>query len=106
MRRFDFLGGGTMSAETMILEILESLKNPAVLLEILGYTGTALIVISMMMSSVTKLRIVNMSGSVITTIYSAICGTWPIVFLNVSLFLINGFHLVRDHIARKKEKAE
>ena len=95
-----------MSAEIMISDILELLKSPAVWLEILGYTGTLLIVISMMMSSVTKLRIINMLGSVITTIYSAICGTWPIVFLNVSLFLINGFHLVRDHIARKKEKAE
>ena len=95
-----------MSAEIILAELLESLKDPMVLLEILGYTGTALIVISMMMSSVTKLRIVNMSGSVITTIYSAICGTWPIVFLNVSLFLINGFHLVRDHIAKKKKNSE
>ena len=95
-----------MSTEIMISDILELLKNPAVWLEIWGYTGTLLIVISMMMSSVTKLRIVNMSGSVITTIYSAICGTWPIVFLNVSLFLINGFHLVRDHIAKKKKNAE
>ena len=95
-----------MSAEIILAELLESLKDPTVLLEILGYTGTALIVISMMMSSVTKLRIVNMSGSVITTIYSAICGTWPIVFLNVSLFLINGFHLVRDHITKKKKNAE
>ena len=95
-----------MSAEIMISDILELLKSPAVWLEILGYTGTMLVVISMMMSSVTKLRIVNMSGSVITTIYSAICGTWPIVFMNVSLFLINGFHLVKNHIAKKKETAE
>ena len=86
----------------MFAEILEYIKRPEVLIEILGYCGTALIVISMMMSSVTKLRIVNMSGSVITTIYAAICGTWPIVLLNVSLFLINLYHLVKD----KKNKKE
>lgn len=86
----------------MLAEMLEYIKRPEVLIEILGYSGTALIVISMMMSSVTKLRIVNMLGSVITTIYAAICGTWPIVLLNVSLFLINLYHLVKD----KKNKKE
>lgn len=84
-------------------EILMTLMDPKVLLEILGYTGTALIVISMMMSSVTKLRIVNMSGSVITTIYAAICGTWPIVLLNISLFLINGYHLIKDRRNKKEQ---
>ena len=81
----------------MLAQIFEYITRPEVLLEMLGYSGTALIVISMMMSSVTKLRIVNMSGSVITTIYAAICGTWPIVLLNVSLFVINGSHLIKDH---------
>lgn len=72
-------------------------------LEIFGYIGTALVVLSMMMSSVTKLRIINMSGSVISAIYAGICNTWPIVVLNVSLFLINGFHLLRDAKMRKKQ---
>ena len=93
-----------MSPELLLEAIFEAVKDPKVLLEILGYIGTALIVISMMMSSVTKLRIVNMSGSVITTIYSALSGAWPIVFLNVSLFLINGYHLVKD--AKNKKKTE
>ncbi len=73
-----------------------------ILLEIFGYIGTVLVVVSMMMTSVTKLRVVNMCGSVISAIYAGICGTWPIVVMNVSLFLINGFHLVRGAMAKKK----
>ena len=88
----------------MFTEILEYIKRPEVLIEILGYSGTALIVISMMMSSVTKLRIINMLGSVVTTIYATICGTWPIVLLNVSLFLINLHHLVKDRKHKKDNK--
>lgn len=92
-----------MTAEIILAEILESLKKPEVLLEIFGYLGTVLVVVSMMMTSVTKLRIVNMCGSVISAIYAGICGTWPIVVMNVCLFVINGFHLVREHIRKKKE---
>lgn len=80
--------------------------NTNIYLEIFGYIGTALVVISMMMTSVTKLRIFNMSGSVISAIYAGICGTWPIVVLNISLFLINGFHLIRDAVKKKKSSGE
>ena len=73
------------------------------MLEAFGYLGTTLVVVSMMMSSVTKLRIVNMSGSVISAIYAAICGTWPIVVMNVCLFIINGAHLIKGAIAKKSK---
>lgn len=74
-----------------------------IMLEAFGYLGTILVVMSMMMSSVTKLRIINMSGSVISAIYAAICGTWPIVVMNVCLFIINGTHLIRGAVAKKSE---
>ncbi len=66
-----------------------------IMLEIFGYIGTVLILVSMMMTSVVKLRIVNMTGSLISVIYSAIHGTWPVVFLNTGLMIINAFQLVR-----------
>lgn len=77
--------------------------NGSIYLEIFGYIGTALVVISMMMTSITKLRIVNMSGSVISAIYAGICGTWPIVVMNVSLFMINSFHLIKDHLVKRRD---
>lgn len=63
--------------------------------EIFGYTGTALILISMMMTSVVKLRIINMSGSLISMIYAVVTNTWPVVILNLGLIIINTVQLVR-----------
>ena len=63
--------------------------------ELVGYTGTVLILLSMMMTSVVKLRIVNMTGSLISVIYGIVCNTWPVVFLNLGLIIINAVQLVR-----------
>lgn len=71
-------------------------------LEIFGYIGTTLVVISMMMSSLNKLRIINICGSIISTIYAIICNTWPIAVMNISLILINLFHLIKDFIKKTK----
>lgn len=65
-----------------------------ILLEIFGYIGSALVVVSMLMTSVTKLRIINMCGSVISTIYSVIVGAWPIVIMNGCIMAINFYHVV------------
>ena len=71
-------------------------------LEIFGYIGTALVLLSMMMTSVTKLRVINMCGSVISAIYAAGSNTWPIVVMNICLIAINGYHLIRE----SRRKAE
>ena len=72
-------------------------------LELFGYLGTLLILLSMMMTKLTWLRCFNMAGSVISAIYAAISGTWPVVVLNCGLFLINTVQLIRARINKKKE---
>ena len=72
-----------------------------IFLEIFGYIGSGLILLSMMMTSLEKLRWFNISGSVISMIYGAIMGTWPVVFLNVGTISINVVQIIRLH--RKKE---
>ncbi len=64
-------------------------------LEVFGYIGTALVIVSMLMTSVVKLRVINICGSVISTIYAIIGNAWPIVLLNTSLILINVIQLIR-----------
>lgn len=71
-----------------------------IFLEIFGYIGSGLILLSMMMTSVEKLRWFNISGSVISMIYGAVMGTWPVVFLNVGTISINVVQIIRLH--RKK----
>lgn len=73
-------------------------------LEIFGYIGTALVIISMMMKSINRLRIFNISGSVISTIYSIIAGAWPIVVMNVSLIAINSYHLLKAYLDKENKQ--
>lgn len=64
-------------------------------LEIIGYAGTALILLSMMMTSVRWLRWLNLIGSVLTMFYAGMNGTMPVFVLNLSLTVINGVQLYR-----------
>ena len=73
-------------------------------LEIFGYIGTALVIISMMMKSINRLRIFNIAGSVISTIYSIIAGAWPIVVMNVSLIAINSYHILKAYTDKENKQ--
>jgi hypothetical protein len=74
------------------------------LLEIFGYIGSGLILVSLMMTSVEKLRWFNISGSVISAIYAMILGTWPVVVLNVGTISINVVQIIR--LRRQKNQKE
>lgn len=74
-------------------------------LEIFGYIGTALVLMSMMMNSLTKLRLFNIAGSVISMIYAVFCSAWPVVFLNFGMIVINVIQLIRNARAAGKKAA-
>ncbi len=71
-------------------------------LEIFGYIGTAFVIVSMMMTSVLKLRIFNMCGALISLIYAVCVNAWPVAVLNACLLCINFVQTVR---ALKKREA-
>ena len=71
-------------------------------LEIFGYVGTALVICSMMMTSLLKLRIINISGSLISMIYSFICHAYPVAVMNFCLVLINAYHAIRGACRRER----
>ena len=73
-----------------------------IFLEIFGYIGSGLILLSMMMTSVTRLRWLNLGGSVFSMIYAFACATWPVFVLNLCLAVINSVQLIR--LGRKKEE--
>ncbi len=76
-----------------------------ILLEIFGYFGTALVLLSFLMHDIKWLRIFNMSGGLISLIYAIIKVTMPVVVLNVSLIIINAFQLIRILMKEKADKA-
>lgn len=71
-------------------------------LELLGWLGTGFVIVSMLMTSINKLRILNITGAVISAVYSALVGAWPVVGLNVALTVINAVQLIR---AKNKKEA-
>ena len=69
-------------------------------LELFGYLGTALVILSMMMSSVVRLRIINISGGIISLIYAILTNTMPVVVLNATLITINTIQVIRFYRCR------
>lgn len=61
--------------------------------EIIGYIGSLLVVVSMLMTSVIRLRVINMIGSAIFTGYALAIHSYPTAALNFSLVCINGYNL-------------
>lgn len=65
------------------------------IIELIGYLGSALVVVSMLMTSVVRLRVINLIGSVIFTIYALIIRSYPTAAMNLFLVGINVYHLYR-----------
>lgn len=78
--------------------------NADIWLEIFGYIGTALVIISMTMTSMFKFRVINICGGVISAIYAVFYGAWAVVVMNICLIVINIFHIARELYMRKKAK--
>ena len=75
--------------------------NPRIVLELFGYLGTALVLLSFTMRDIKWLRAVNMAGGFISLIYAILVNTMPVVVLNCSLIIINGVQLA---LIIKKER--
>lgn len=63
--------------------------NTSTIIEAVGYLGSALVLVSFLMSSVVKLRVVNTVGSVIFAIYALIIRSYPTAVMNFCLVCIN-----------------
>lgn len=65
------------------------------LLELVGYFASLLVLVSLLMTSVVKLRVINMIGSFIFAIYALCIGSLPTAVMNFCLVGVNIFYLVR-----------
>lgn len=64
-------------------------------LEIIGWVGSALVVVSLMQARVLRFRWMNLAGSVIATGYNAVVGIWPFAVMNGVIAVIDVYWLVR-----------
>ena len=67
--------------------------NTGTIIEAVGYLGSALVLVSFLMASVVKLRVVNSVGSAIFAVYALIIHSYPTAIMNICLLLINIYYL-------------
>jgi len=67
--------------------------STAMIIEIFGYIGCVFVIVSMLMTSVVKLRVINTVGSSISAVYAMIGHSYPLALVNASLVVINIYNL-------------
>lgn len=65
------------------------------MLEYLGYLASAIVLISLLMSSAKKLRWINLLGGIIFSIYGFLIGALPVGIMNASISIINIYYLFK-----------
>lgn len=62
--------------------------------ELIGYIGSAVLLISFLMPKINTLRVVNTVGCAIFVIYGILLSfKWPIIITNAAIILINIYYL-------------
>lgn len=64
------------------------------LIEMIGYISSILVLVSFLMSSVVKLRVINSIGAFTFAIYAMIIQSYPTAIMNFCLVAINIYYLV------------
>ena len=64
--------------------------------ELVGYLASALVVTALTMTSVVRLRMFSLAGSITFTIYGALIGSPPIVITNTAIAIINIWFLRKE----------
>lgn len=83
------------------------------MVEAFGYLGSILVVVSMLMTSVKRIRVMNSIGAGIFAIYALIIHSYPTALMNGTLVIINIYNLIQlarqdshyDLIDGKKEES-
>jgi hypothetical protein len=64
--------------------------------ELVGYLGSALVVTSLTMTSVVRLRLISLVGSATFFVYGLLIGSPPIIITNVAIAFINVWFLRKE----------
>lgn len=73
--------------------------------ELVGYVGSALVVISLMMRSLLRLRLINLVGATVFAVYGVLIDAAPVWAVNGAIAVIDVYHL-RGMLRRDREYFE
>ena len=63
--------------------------------ELIGYFGSILVAVSLMMKSLLRLRLINLLGALFFTIYGILLGAYPVAVLNGLIVGIDMYYLLQ-----------
>ena len=64
-------------------------------IEWIGYLASILIVVSLTMTSIIKLRVINTIGCILFVIYGVLVKSYPVALSNFAIILINLYNLYK-----------
>ena len=70
--------------------------------EVIGYVASALVVLSLAMTSVVRLRLISLAGSVVFVVYAVLIESVPIVITNVAIACLNLWFL-RNELGGRRD---
>ena len=88
-------GGPVPIWDGLIQERYGYKMDSGMIIEMIGYLGSVLVLISFLMSSVVKLRVINAVGSLVFAGYALIIHSYPTALMNFCLVGLNIYYLVR-----------
>ncbi len=65
------------------------------ILEIIGWIGSALVVLSLAQARVWRFRVMNFAGAILATFYNAVLGIWPFAAMNGIIAVIDAYWIAR-----------
>ena len=74
-------------------------------LDLLGWLGSALLIVSLVQTRVLRLRVLNLAASVILVIFNALLAVWPMVGMNAAVCAINVVFITKMLRDRHSEHA-
>jgi len=70
-------------------------------LEWLGYLASVTVLVSLLMSSVKRLRWINLAGSLVFSVYGFIIGSIPVGVMNAGIVVINIYYLYQIYSSKE-----
>lgn len=74
------------------------------IIELLGWVGSGLIVLSLLQRDLTRLRIINIVACIVLIVFNAVLGIGSMVALNLVLVAVNAWYLARPAWLRREER--
>lgn len=61
-----------------------------------GYAASLIILVSLLMTNVFRLRLINLAGSILFSWYGWLIGSWPVCLINLVIVGIDGWYLLQS----------